>query len=71
MSQNSLNAVLRQGAAEYADFFSICIQLRHLPNVIINAGFLRIQSARAGMAEEVRARDFPHISKLIQYATLC
>ena len=53
--------MLRQGAAECANFFSICIELQHVANVI-NAGFAMIQSARVGVgrfAEGVRARDFP------------
>ena len=54
--------MLRQGAAECANFFSICTKLQHLANAIINAGFVMIQSARVGVgrfAEGVRARDFP------------
>ena len=57
-----MNAVLRQGAAECADFVNIRIKLRHLPNVIIHAGFVLIQFARAGVgrfAEGVRAGAFP------------
>ena len=56
--------MLRQGAAECVNFFSICIKLQHLANVIINAGFVMIQSARVGVgrfAEGVLARDFPLI----------
>ena len=62
MSQNLLNAVLRQGAAECADFFRICIKLQHLLKVIINVGFVPIQFTRVGVgrfAEGLRARDFP------------
>ena len=62
MSKNLLNAVLRQDAAECANFVSICIQLRHVANVIINAGFVMIQSDRVGVGrftEGVRAKDFP------------
>ena len=54
--------MLRQGAAECVNFCSICIKLQPLANVIINAGFVMIQSARVGVgrfAEGVRARDFP------------
>ena len=65
--------MLRQGAAECVNLFSICIKLKHLANVIINAGFVMIQSARVGMgrfAEEVRARDFPLLANpLSQSAT--
>ena len=54
--------MLRQGAAECANFFSICTKLQHLANAIIKAGFVMMQSARVAVgrfAEGVRARDFP------------
>ena len=56
--------MLRQDAAECANLFNICIKLRHLANVIINAGFAMIQSAIVGVgrfAEGVRAKDFPYM----------
>ena len=54
--------MLRQGAAECANFVSICTKLQHLANAIINAGFVMLQSARDGVGrvvEAVRARDIP------------
>ena len=44
--------MLRQGATECADFFQNVHKidkLRHLSNVINNAGFAMIQSARVGV----------------------
>ena len=58
MPYKCLNSVLRQGAAECADLCSMCIKLRYLANVIINAGSVMIQSAIVGVgrfAEGVRA----------------